>query len=248
MQAAAASNLKQVSLELGGKSPLLVFDDADVDIASTLALNGIYYNKGEICAASSRVLVQEGVYDAFVEKLVKKAKSWVVGDPFDPKVNQGPQVDKKQFDRIISYIEQGNKEGATLLTGGKALGDQSFYIEPTIFEDVKDDMLIAQDEIFGPVLALMKFKTVDEAIKRANNTRYGLAAGILTKDLNVANTVSRSLRAGVVWINCYFAFDVGCPFGGYKASGFGRDYGMDALYEYFQTKSVVTPIYDSPWL
>ncbi|GLT98513.1 hypothetical protein SLE2022_160150 [Rubroshorea leprosula] len=248
MQAAAASNLKPVSLELGGKSPLLIFDDADVNTASSLALSGVLYNKGEICVASSRVYVQEGIYDEFVKQLVEKAKSWVVGDPFDPKVCQGPQVDKKQFEKILYYIEQGKREGATLLTGGKAFSNKGFYIEPTIFVDVKDDMLIAQNEIFGPVFSLMKFKTIDEAIKRANNTRYGLAAGVVTKDLNVANTVSRSIRAGTIWINCYFGFDVGCPFGGYKMSGFGRDYGLEALYEYFHIKSVVTPIYNSPWL
>lgn len=248
MQAAAASNLKPVTLELGGKSPLLIFDDADVDVAAQLAFTGVVFNKGEICVASSRVYVQEGIYDEFVKKLVEKAQAWVVGDPFDPKVCQGPQVDKKQFERVLSYIEKGKSEGAKLLTGGKALNKQGYYIEPTIFVDVKEEMVIAQDEIFGPVMALMKFKTIEEAIKRANNTRYGLAAGIVTKDLNVANTVSRSIRAGIIWVNCYFAFDVDCPYGGYKMSGFGRELGLDALHEYFQTKSVVTPIFDSPWL
>ncbi|KAJ0030004.1 hypothetical protein Pint_13151 [Pistacia integerrima] len=248
MQAAAASNLKTVSLELGGKSPLLIFDDADVDKAADLALLGVVYNKGEICVSSSRVYVQEGIYDELVKKLVEKAKAWVVGDPFDPKVRQGPQVDKKQFDRILSYIEHGKREGATLLTGGKPCGEKGYYIEPTIFTDVKEDMLIAKDEIFGPVMSLMKFKTVDEAIKCANNTKYGLAAGIVTKNIDVANTVSRSIRAGIIWINCYFAFDKDCPYGGYKMSGFGRDLGLEALHKYLQTKSVVIPIYNSPWL
>ncbi|KAJ0089689.1 hypothetical protein Patl1_13216 [Pistacia atlantica] len=248
MQAAAASNLKTVSLELGGKSPLLIFDDADVDKAADLALFGVVYNKGEICVSSSRVYVQEGIYDELVKKLVEKAKAWVVGDPFDPKVRQGPQVDKKQFDRILSYIEHGKREGATLLTGGKPCGEKGYYIEPTIFTDVKEDMLIAKDEIFGPVMSLMKFKTVDEAIKCANNTKYGLAAGIVTKNIDVANTVSRSIRAGIIWINCYFAFDKDCPYGGYKMSGFGRDLGLEALHKYLQTKSVVIPIYNSPWL
>uniref|UniRef100_A0A2N9FXV7 Aldehyde dehydrogenase domain-containing protein n=1 Tax=Fagus sylvatica TaxID=28930 RepID=A0A2N9FXV7_FAGSY len=243
MQAAAKSNLKTLSLELGGKSPLIIFDDADLDKAAELALLGILYNKGEICVASSRVFVQEGIYDEIVKKLVEKAKDWTVGDPFDPKVRQGPQVDKKQFDRILSYIEHGKREGATLLTGGKPLGDKGYYIEPTIFTDVKEDMLIAKDEIFGPVMALMKFKTIDEAIKKANNTKYGLAAGIVTKDLDVANTVSRSIRAGIIWINCYFAFDQDCPLGGYKMSGFGKDFGLEALHKYLQVKSVVTPIY-----
>ncbi|KAG7989000.1 hypothetical protein I3843_03G216400 [Carya illinoinensis] len=248
MQAAAASNLKVVSLELGGKSPLIIFDDVDVDMAAELAIFGILYNKGEICVASSRVYVQEGIYDELVKKLVEKAKAWVVGNPFDPKVQHGPQVDKKQFEKILSYIEHGKREGATLLTGGKPLGGKGYFIEPTIFSEVKEEMLIAQDEIFGPVMALAKFKTIEEAIERANSTRYGLAAGILTKDINVANTVSRSIRAGIIWVNCYFAFDNDCPFGGYKMSGFGRDHGLEALHKYLQVKSVVTPLYNTPWL
>ncbi|KAL5572681.1 hypothetical protein UlMin_022278 [Ulmus minor] len=248
MKAAATSNLKPVSLELGGKSPLIIFDDADIDKASELALLGIFTNKGEICVASSRVYVQEGIYDEFVNKVVEKAKTWVVGDPFDPEVHQGPQVDKKQFEKILSYIEHGKREGGTLLTGGKPIGNKGYYIEPTIFTDVKEDMIIVKDEIFGPVMALMKFKTIEEAIKRANNTKYGLAAGIVTNNLNVANTVSRSIRAGVIWINCYLAFNIDCPYGGYKMSGFGRDFGLEALHKYLQVKSVVTPIYNSPWL
>ncbi|KAF5482050.1 hypothetical protein F2P56_002649 [Juglans regia] len=166
MQAAAKSNLKVVSLELGGKSPLVIFDDADVDKAVQLALLGILYNKGEICVASSRVFVQEGIYDEFVKKLVGKAKDWVVGDPFDPKVNQGPQVDKKQFEKILFYIDHGKREGASLLTGGKPVGDKGYYIEPTIFADVKEDMLIVKDEIFGPVMALMKFNIHAEQLMK----------------------------------------------------------------------------------
>ncbi|KAJ8436880.1 hypothetical protein Cgig2_004375 [Carnegiea gigantea] len=234
MQAAATSNLKHVSLELGGKSPVIVFDDADPD--------------GEVCVAGSRVFVQEGIYDEVVNKLVEKAKNWTVGDPFDPNVKQGPQVDKKQFERVLSYIEQGKRDGASLLFGGKQHGKNGYYIQPTIFIDVEDHMVVAQEEIFGPVMSLMKFKTIEEAIERANSTKYGLAAGIVTKNIDTANTVSRSIRAGVVWINCYFAFDNDCPYGGYKLSGFGRDLGMEALYKYTQTKSVVTPIYNSPWL
>lgn len=248
MQAASGSNLKQVSLELGGKSPLLVFDDADLDKAVDLALLAIFYNKGEICVAGSRVLVQEGIYDEFVKKITEKVKSWVVGDPFDPKVKYGPQVDKKQMDKILKYIEHGKKEGATLVTGGKRIGDVGYYVEPTIFTNVKEDSLIAQDEIFGPVLSVIKFKTIEDGIRSANNTKYGLAAGIVTNSLDIANTVSRSIRAGTIWINCYFAFDPSCPFGGYKASGFGRDSGMHAIQKYLQTKSVVIPLVNTPWL
>ncbi|XP_076954444.1 aldehyde dehydrogenase family 2 member C4-like [Bidens hawaiensis] len=248
MQAAATSNLKTVSLELGGKSPLLIFDDANVDQATDLALFGSLANKGEICVCSSRVFVQEGIYDKLVEKLVEKARTWVVGDPFDPSTRQGPQVDKKQYERVLSYIDQGKREGASLLIGGKPYGEKGYYIEPTIFDNVTDDMLIAKEEIFGPVLSLLKFKTIEEAIERANATTYGLAAGIVTNDLNIANSVSRSIRAGMIWINCYHNFDSGCPIGGYKMSGFGKDHGVDALEKYLQTKAVVTPIYNSPWL
>ncbi|KAK8595620.1 hypothetical protein V6N12_064137 [Hibiscus sabdariffa] len=186
MMAAAASNLKPLSLELGGKSPLLIFDDADIDQAADVAFSGMFFNKGEICVASSRVFVQEGIYEKLEKKLVEKAKATVVGDPFDPKVQQGPQ--------------------------------KGYYIEPTIFADVKDNMTIAKEEIFGPVLCLMKFKTLEEAIKRANSTTYGLAAGIITKNLNVTNSGSRSICAVIIWINCYTVFDVDCPFGGYKMS------------------------------
>ncbi|OWM66020.1 hypothetical protein CDL15_Pgr015446 [Punica granatum] len=248
MQAAALSNLKTVSLELGGKSPLIIFDDADVDKAAELALNGVVYNKGEVCVSSSRVYVQDGIYDEFEKKLVEKAKAWKLGDPFDPSTLQGPQVDKRQFEKILSYIDIGMKEGATLLTGGKPWGSKGYYVEPTVFVDVKEDMQIVRDEIFGPVMSLMKFKTIDEAIERANNSKYGLAAGIVTKDLNVANRVSRSIRAGIIWVNCYFEFDIDFPYGGYKMSGFGRDLGLNALHKYLQVKTVATPLYDSPWL
>ncbi|KAK8472833.1 hypothetical protein PHAVU_002G314100 [Phaseolus vulgaris] len=248
MQSAARSNLKPVSLELGGKSPLIIFDDADIDKAADLALIGIMSNKGEVCVASSRVYVQEGIYNEFEKKLVEKAKTWVVGDPFHPKSQQGPQADMKQLKKILSYIEHGNREGATLLTGGNRVGNKGYYIQPTIFSNVKEEMVIAQEEIFGPVLALMKFKRMEEAIKSGNNSKYGLAAGIMTKNIDTANTMSRSIRAGVVWINCYFVLGSDVPFGGYKMSGFGKDSGLEALHKYLQTKSVVTPIYNSPWL
>ncbi|KAJ0977845.1 hypothetical protein J5N97_013319 [Dioscorea zingiberensis] len=248
MEAAAKSNLKAVSLELGGKSPLLIFNDADVDMAVDLARIAVFFNKGEVCVAGSRVYVQEGIYDDFVKKAVESAENWVVGDPFDPQVHQGPQVDKEQFEKVLRYIDMGKREGATLVTGGKPCGQKGYYIEPTIFKDVKEDMKIAQDEIFGPVMSLIKFKTTEEAIEKANNTKYGLAAGIVTNDLNIANRVSRSIRSGIIWINCYLATSWDCPFGGYKMSGFGREMGLQGLDKYLQVKSVVTPIYDSPWL
>jgi len=247
MESAARSNLKSVSLELGGKSPLIIFDDADVDMAVNLSRLAIFFNKGEICAAGSRVYVQEGIYDEFVKKTVEAAQNWKVGDPFDVTTNMGPQVDKEQFEKVLKYIEHGKSEGATLLTGGKPAAAKGYYIEPTIFVDVTEDMKIAQEEIFGPVMALMKFKTVDEVIEKANCTRYGLVAGIVTKSLDVANRVSRSVRAGTVWVNCYFVFDPDAPFGGYKMSGFGRDQGLGAMDKYLQVKSVITAVPDSPW-
>ncbi|PIN25956.1 Aldehyde dehydrogenase [Handroanthus impetiginosus] len=248
MQAAATSNLKQVCLELGGKSPFIVFDDVDVDKIAPLALSASLYNQGQICVAGSRIFVQEGIYDKFVGRLLEELKTWVVGDPFDPNVNQGPQVDKEQYEKVLSYIEHGKREGATLLTGGKPLDRKGYYIEPTIFTDVTDDMIIAKEEIFGPVMSIMKFKSVEEVIKKANSTKYGLAAGVMTNNLNIANTVSRSIRAGTIWINCYFAFDYDFPIGGYKRSGFGKDMGMDALRKYLQVKAIATPIFNSPWL
>uniref|UniRef100_A0A0E0PZQ2 Aldehyde dehydrogenase 1 n=1 Tax=Oryza rufipogon TaxID=4529 RepID=A0A0E0PZQ2_ORYRU len=247
MEASAKSNLKPVALELGGKSPFIVFDDADLDKAVELAIGGNFFNKGEACVAGSRVFVQEGIYDRFEQKLADTMKSWVVGDPFDPRVNQGPQVDKAQYERVLGYIEQGKAEGATVLTGGKPCGKKGYYIEPTIFTNVKDDMVIAREEIFGPVMCLMKFKTVEEAIERANGTRYGLAAGLVTRDIDVANRMARSIRAGVVWVNCYFAMDRSCPFGGRKMSGFGKDDSMHALDKFLAVKSVVTPVHGSPW-
>ncbi|XP_031488399.1 aldehyde dehydrogenase family 2 member C4-like [Nymphaea colorata] len=247
MEAAARSNLKSVTLELGGKSPLIIFDDADVDMAVDLARTAIFFNKGEACMAGSRALVQEAIYDEFVRKSIVKAKEWVVGDPFEPHVNQGPQIDRKQFEKVLAYIEHGKREGATLLTGGRACGEKGFYIEPTIFADVEDDMMIAKDEIFGPVLCIMKFKSMEEGIAKANKSSYGLAAGVVTKDLNVANTVARSIKAGMVLINCYHMGAFDCPFGGYKMSGFGRTFGLHGLDNFLQVKSVVTPLFNSPW-
>ncbi|PWZ16402.1 Aldehyde dehydrogenase family 2 member C4 [Zea mays] len=251
MKASAESNLKPVYLELGGKSPLIVFDDADLDMAVELAVGASFFNKGEACVAASRVYVQERVYDRFEERLAERMRSWVVGDPFsDPRADQGPQVDKAQYERVLSYIDHGKREGATLLTGGRPCGPEGkgYYIEPTVFTNVKEDMIIAKEEIFGPVMCLMKFKTVEEAIARANDTRYGLGAGVVTRDLDVANRVVRSVRAGVVWVNCYFAMGSDCPFGGRKMSGFGKDEGMHALDKYLAVKSVVTPLRASPWI
>nr|CAB3470750.1 unnamed protein product [Digitaria exilis] len=249
MEASARSNLKPVALELGGKSPLIIFDDADLDMAVELAVSATFFNKGEACVAASRVYVQESIYDQFEKKLAERMQSWVVGDPLnDPRVNQGPQVDKAQYERVLGYIDHGKREGATLLTGGKPCGQKGYYIEPTVFSNVKEDMIIAKEEIFGPVMCLMKFKTVEEAIGLANGSRYGLGAGVVTRDLDVANQVVRSVRAGLVWVNCYFAVSSDCPFGGRGMSGFGKDEGMHALDKYLAVKCVVTPLRGSPWM
>jgi len=248
MEAAAKSNLKPVTLELGGKSPVIIMDDADVDTAVNIAHLAIFNNMGQVCVAGSRVFVQEGIYHEFLKKAVARAKKQVVGDPFQPGVQHGPQIDKMQYEKVLEYIQYGKRDGANLLFGGNSLGDKGFYIEPTIFSDVEDDMQIAKEEIFGPVMSILKFKTIEEVIERGNKTIYGLAAGIVTKDINIANRLSRSLRVGTVWINCYLAVSPDAPLGGYKMSGFGREYGSYGLENYLQVKCVITPLQDSPWL
>jgi len=238
MLAAAKSNLKNVTLELGGKSPLVVFEDADIPQAVEIAHLGLFFNQGECCCASSRLYVHEKIYDAFVKASVERAQKKVVGDPFDAKTEQGPQVDKEQYEKILEYIQHGKDEGAKLLCGGKALGDKGYFIEPTVFADVKDDMKIAQEEIFGPVMSIIKFSDMGEVIKRSNKTTYGLAAGVITKDLNRALTFAHNVRAGTVWVNCYDVFNAAAPFGGYKASGLGRELGEYGLRQYTEVKTV----------
>lgn len=223
-------------------------EDADIDKAVELAHLAVFINMGQLCLAGSRVFVQESIYDEFVKKAVERAKKQVVGDPFKAGVYHGPQIDKMQFEKVLKYIQYGKEERATLLTGGNCLDSEGFYIEPTIFGDVQDDMRIAKEEIFGPVMSILKFKTIEEAIERGNKTIYGLAAAIVTQNIDVANTFVRSLRAGVVWVNCYLAGSVDCPIGGYKMSGIGREYGSYGLESYLQVKCVITPLQNSPWL
>ncbi|KAI3997722.1 hypothetical protein MKX01_040695, partial [Papaver californicum] len=240
LELSAKSNLKQATLELGGKSPFIVFDDADIDEAVNTAHFALFFNQGQCCCAGSRTFVHERVYDELVAKSRELAKNRIVGDPFEQGVEQGPQ--------ILKYIKSGVEDGANLETGGERLGSKGYYIKPTVFSDVKDDMLIAKDEIFGPVQSILKFKDINEVIQRANNSRYGLAAGVFTKNIDTTNTMMRALRVGSVWINCFDVFDATIPFGGYKMSGHGREKGIYGLLNYLRVKAVVTPLKNPAWL
>ncbi|KAI9724199.1 MAG: aldehyde dehydrogenase (NAD(P)(+)) ald5 [Chrysothrix sp. TS-e1954] len=238
MKAAAGSNLKKVTLELGGKSPNIVFDDADIDNAISWVNFGIFYNHGQCCCAGSRIYVQEGIYDKFIQRFRERASKNVVGDPFAQDTFQGPQVSQVQFDRIMGYIDAGKKAGAKVETGGERKGNVGYFIEPTIFSNVTEDMKIMQEEIFGPVCSIAKFKTKEEAIRVGNSTTYGLAAAVHTTNLNTAIEVSNALRAGTVWVNTYNTLHHQLPFGGYKESGIGRELGESALDNYTQQKTV----------
>jgi len=237
-KAAGGSNLKRVSLELGGKSPLIIMDDADLDKAVELAHFALFFNMGQCCCAATRLMVQEGIYDKFVEKAAARADRRKVGNPFETGVEQGPQVDEEQYHKVLGYIKSGVAEGAALRAGGAKWGDKGYFIQPTVFSDVTDDMKICREEIFGPVQVIQKFKTIDEAITRANNTTYGLAAGVFTQSLDSATYISNSLRAGTVWVNCYDNLNSQAPFGGYKMSGIGRELGEYGLEAYTEVKTV----------
>nr|AMJ39505.1 aldehyde dehydrogenase 2B7 copy 1 [Bixa orellana] len=245
---AAKSNLKPVTLELGGKSPFIVCEDADVDKAVELAHNALFFNQGQCCVAGSRTFVHERVYDEFVEKAKARALKRIVGDPFKKGVEQGPQIDDAQFNKILKYIKSGIESGATLESGGVRHGSKGYYVQPTVFSDVQDDMLIAKDEIFGPVQSISKYKNLDEVIQRANATPFGLAAGVFTQNIDTANTLTRALKAGTVWVNCYDVFDATIPFGGFKMSGQGREKGIYGLTSFLQVKAVVTPLKNPAWL
>ncbi|KAI8085214.1 aldehyde dehydrogenase domain-containing protein [Halteromyces radiatus] len=238
MKAAAESNLKKVTLELGGKSPNIIFDDADLDKAVRWAHFGIFFNHGQCCCAGSRVYVQEGIYDKFLEKFKERTEQTRVGDPFDETTFQGPQISQTQYDRIMGYIEQGKTEGATVYAGGSRHGDKGYFIQPTIFTDATPKMKIVQEEIFGPVVVITKFKDTEEVIKLAHDTTYGLAAAVFTENVTRAVEVSNRLEAGTVWVNCYNQLDTSSPFGGYRQSGIGRENGEYALDNYLQVKTV----------
>ncbi|GMM36794.1 hypothetical protein DASC09_041190 [Saccharomycopsis crataegensis] len=238
MRNAAESNLKKVTLELGGKSPNIVFDDADIKKAVKNISFGIFYNSGEVCCAGSRVYVQEGVYDEVLEEFKKDAAAVKVGDPFDETVFQGAQTSQMQVDKILDYVKLGQAEGATLVTGGERIEGKGYFIKPTIFSDVDEEMRIVKEEIFGPVVTVTKFSTVDEVVEMANNSEYGLAAGLHTNDINKAIDVSNRLKSGTIWVNTYNSLQYNTPFGGMKQSGFDKDSGKEALDNYTQVKAV----------
>jgi acyl-CoA reductase-like NAD-dependent aldehyde dehydrogenase len=241
LMARASKTLKKVSLELGGKSPNIVFADADLDAAAKGALNAIFYGKGEVCAAGSRLLVEEGAHDELLEKVCERASKMTAGDPLHPKTRLGALVSKEQMETVLSYIEAGKSEGAKLVCGGERADigtGKGYFVKPTIFDDVDPEMRISREEIFGPVLATIRFKDAEDAVAKGNATVYGLAAAVWTRDVSKAHRIARAIKAGTVWINTYNLYDPALPFGGFKESGFGRDQGKDALEKYTQTKSV----------
>ncbi|KAF2709749.1 aldehyde dehydrogenase-like protein [Pleomassaria siparia CBS 279.74] len=238
----ASVNMKNITLETGGKSPLLVFDDADLEQAVKWAHVGIMYNQGQVCTATSRILVQEGVYDKFISEFKEHvAQTSVVGDPFKDDTFQGPQVTKAQFDNVLSYIEAGKSAGAKLIAGGEAfknVGGKGFFIAPTIFADVTDEMKIYKEEVFGPFVVISSFKTEEEAVERANDTTYGLGAAVFTQNITKGHRLAREIEAGMVWINSSNDADIRIPFGGVKQSGIGRELGEAGLEAYTNKKAV----------
>jgi len=238
----AAKQVKRTTLELGGKSPNIVFADCDLDTSVEWSHFALFFNQGQCCCAGSRTFVEEKIYDQFVEKSVARAAQRKTGDPFDEATEHGPQISQEQMDKILGLIDSGKKSGAKLLHGGKRHGDKGFFVEPTVFGDVEDHHEIAREEIFGPVMQILKFKSVDEVIERANDTDYGLAASVFTKDLDKAIVVSNGLRAGSVWVNTYDNFDPVAPFGGFKQSGLGREKSEYALDNYTEVKCVTMKI------
>src|SRR5580700_2845351 len=235
---ASAGNLKRVSLELGGKSPNIIFRDSDLDAAVQSATRGVFFNSGQVCTAGTRIFIEQGIYEEFVERLVKHSESMTLGDPLHESTRMGPVVSKEQFDRVRNYLDIGKSEGATVATGGDVVSGAGYYVRPTIFAGVHNQMRIAREEIFGPVGAAIPFKDEADAVFQGNDTNYGLAAAVWTRDVSRGLKVARALKAGTVWINTYGGADPISPFGGYKQSGFGRELGMHSLELYTQVKSV----------
>ncbi|KAG7399764.1 Aldehyde dehydrogenase, mitochondrial [Phytophthora boehmeriae] len=239
MRSSHVDNLKRVTLELGGKSANIILDDADIDLAIRQSQMGLFLNAGQVCISGSRVYVQEGIYDEFVRRSAEAAQSMKIGDPFDLTTQHGPQIDGTQFKKIMGYIEAGQKDGARLVSGGKQWGSKGYFIEPTVFADVTEDMSIAREEIFGPVMSIIKFKSIDEVIKRANNSEFGLGAGVVTSNLDNAIKISNGIRTGTVYVNCYTVIEPNTPFGGFKNSGIGREQGELGLRNYLENKTVI---------
>ncbi len=238
----AADSLKRLTFELGGKSPNIIYGDCDMDAAVEGTHVGLYFNQGQCCCAGSRVYVEDSIHDEFVDKLAAINHKRRLGDPLDPATEQGPQVDKNQYDKIMKYIDRGVSEGAECVTGGKRHGDKGYFVEPTMFTNVKDDMAIATDEIFGPVMSVLRFKDQKDLVQRANKTIYGLAAAVWTRDIAKAHRLANQIKAGTVWVNCYDVFDAAAPFGGYKMSGHGRELGEEGLKSYLETKTVTVAL------
>lgn len=240
MKSCAVSNLKKVSLELGGKSPLIIFNDCELDKAVRMGMGAVFFNKGENCIAAGRLFVEESIHDEFVTKVVEEIKKMKIGDPLDRSTDHGPQNHQAHLEKLLQYCEAGVKEGATLVYGGRQVCRPGFFMEPTVFTDVEDHMYLAKEESFGPIMVISKFQNgdIDGVLQRANNTEYGLASGVFTRDINKAMYVSEKLEAGTVFVNTYNKTDVAAPFGGVKQSGFGKDLGEEALNEYLKTKTV----------
>ncbi|XP_013178893.1 PREDICTED: aldehyde dehydrogenase X, mitochondrial-like [Papilio xuthus] len=247
MGAASVANLKRVTLELGGKSPLVVFNDADVEKAAQIAHATAFENAGQCCCAGTRTYVQAGIYDQFVSKAAEIAKKRSVGNPFDD-VQQGPQIDKEMYTKVLDYIKAGKESGARCVAGGDRAADIGYYVQPTVFADVQDDMKIAREEIFGPVQSIFKFETFDEAVDRANDTNYGLGAGVITNDITTAMAFARHVRAGSVWINIYDHVTSQTPFGGFKDSGMGRELGEEGINNYLEVKTITMSLPKRPLL
>jgi len=239
MRESHPQNLKRISLELGGKSPNIICHDANLEAAVPTSIFGCMLNQGQCCAAGTRIFVHDDIYDAYCDMVVQQVSQTTVGDMFEEGVLQGPQVSKEQMEKVMGYIQSGKDEGATLLCGGNRVGKKGYYIEPTVFGDVTDDMKIAREEIFGPVMQILRFSDYDEVIARANDTSYGLAAGVFTDSIETSQLLTNSLRAGTVWVNCYAVFDCAAPFGGFKDSGIGREEGQSAMDLYTENKTVI---------